>query len=200
MTKEQIDQMVNAFLRWKLPQTFNPDCYISFNPKPDYRGNPPTWPVGTNLFSYTEAKAMVEHMVAALTPPTRAEDAAVLDDYRDWVYANAGLVLPDAEAEHKARAAVLARMAGKVPTWQPIESAPKDGSWIIIANAKWDKYPKAKRDVIYEDVGVFYGWVFEDDQICFGVDSGTLGWNEDVADGDMPTHWMPLPAAPEAPR
>lgn len=66
MTKEQIDAMVNAFLCWKLPQTFSPDCYISFKPTPDYRGNPPTWPVGTNLFSYTEAKAMVEHMLAAL--------------------------------------------------------------------------------------------------------------------------------------
>jgi len=74
VTKEQIDQMVNAFLCWKLPQTFNPDCYISFAPKPDFRGYPPTWPVGTNLFSYTEAKAMVEHMVAALSPaPTVPE-------------------------------------------------------------------------------------------------------------------------------
>lgn len=38
-------------------------------PKPDYRGNPPTWPVGTNLFSYTEAKAMVEHMLTASPQP-----------------------------------------------------------------------------------------------------------------------------------
>lgn len=79
MTKEQIDQMVNAFLCWKIPQTFNPDCHISFAPKPDYHGNPPTWPVGTNLFSYTEAKAMVEHMVAALTPPPSADAVALVD-------------------------------------------------------------------------------------------------------------------------
>lgn len=68
MTKEQIDAMVNAFLTWKLPQDFHPDNYISFDPKPF--ATPPYsnhWPVGTNLFTATQARAMVEHMLAAAT-------------------------------------------------------------------------------------------------------------------------------------
>ena len=95
MTKEQIEQMVNAFLCWKLPQTFNPDCYISFAPKPDYRGNPPTWPVGTNLFSYTEAKAMVEHMLAALSPaPTVPEGWRLVPKVPTWDMTRAAFLAP----------------------------------------------------------------------------------------------------------
>ncbi len=113
MTKEQIDQMVNAFLCWKIPQTFNPDCHISFAPKPDYHGNPPTWPVGTNLFSYTEAKAMVEHMVAALTPPPTPDAVALVDAVEEtlceYQVADEGDLAPR-RAYHAARAAVLARM------------------------------------------------------------------------------------------
>ena len=59
---------------------------------------------------------------AALTPPTHsADDAAVLDAYdaaRDWVNAghDSGGVFEDARKRFEAsRAAVLARMAGKVP-------------------------------------------------------------------------------------
>lgn len=52
--------------------------------------------------------------IAALTAPApAADDVALVDDYRDWVAANAGLVegARDIPAEHKARAALLARFA-----------------------------------------------------------------------------------------
>ena len=63
MTDEQIKYMVDRFLGWKLPKNFNPDAGISFT-RPDY---PPSWsPSGTNLFSATEADAMVRYMIEGL--------------------------------------------------------------------------------------------------------------------------------------
>ncbi len=69
MTKEQIDAMVNRFLQWKLPADFDPDCGITFDKRPaDAQGYARQWPVGTNLFTATQARAMVEHMLSAMQP------------------------------------------------------------------------------------------------------------------------------------
>lgn len=68
MTEEQIKQMAERFLTWKLPVDFNPDAGIAFEPVAnkgtayEYRHQPS----GTNLFSYTQALEMVRHMVAEL--------------------------------------------------------------------------------------------------------------------------------------
>lgn len=56
-----VKEMVERFLRWRLPEDFSPDCGISFSPGP----GSPTWPVGTNLLSYSQAEAMVRHMISA---------------------------------------------------------------------------------------------------------------------------------------
>ena len=73
MDDEKIEQMVQRFLMWKLPENFKPDNGISF--KPTFNDDPRVWtvlgitepmkcnPIGTNLFSYTQAKAMVRHML-----------------------------------------------------------------------------------------------------------------------------------------
>jgi hypothetical protein len=45
MTDAQIKYMAERFLRWKLPENFNPDAGI------------------TNLFDYEQARAMVCHMI-----------------------------------------------------------------------------------------------------------------------------------------
>ena len=72
MTDEQIKQMTNRFLQWKLPvDTICPDNGISVkNPYDDNEFNRQVranWqPVGTNLLCYTEAEAMVRHMVEGL--------------------------------------------------------------------------------------------------------------------------------------
>lgn len=65
LNEEQIKHMVNRFLTWKLPKTFRPDGGITF--EPTYKG----WegkeierePVGTNVFTATEATEMVKHML-----------------------------------------------------------------------------------------------------------------------------------------
>lgn len=66
MTNEQIEQMVQRFLSWKLPADFHPDGGVSFSR--DYNVGTPYAgkhePVGTNLLNYSQAKEMVLHMLA----------------------------------------------------------------------------------------------------------------------------------------
>lgn len=65
MTDDQIKQMAERFLHWKLPDSFNPDAGITFNP--EYRiyggGTARHKPTGTNLFSYTQAEEMVRFII-----------------------------------------------------------------------------------------------------------------------------------------
>lgn len=59
------NEMVDRFLSWKLPQDFAPDCHISFK-LPDPVLNPnPSWPVGTNLLTAVQARAMLEHVLGS---------------------------------------------------------------------------------------------------------------------------------------
>lgn len=69
MTEDQIKQMANRFLGWKLPADFHPDAGIKFEP----HINPGTTydhdrqgPVGTNLFTASQAEQMVRHMLEGL--------------------------------------------------------------------------------------------------------------------------------------
>jgi hypothetical protein len=65
MTEDQIKHMVNRFLSWKLPESFNPDNGISFEPIAGKDGPYPfhRTPSGTNLFDATQTDAMVRHMI-----------------------------------------------------------------------------------------------------------------------------------------
>lgn len=68
MTDEQIKHMVEQFLRWQLPENFNPDGGISF--KKMFNENTPhpmkAEPSGTNLFDYEQATEMVRYMLEGL--------------------------------------------------------------------------------------------------------------------------------------
>jgi hypothetical protein len=68
LTDAQIRHMVEQFLRWKLPTPWHPDGGISF--EPTWRGlegaEHPREPTGTNLFDYTQARAMILHMLDGL--------------------------------------------------------------------------------------------------------------------------------------
>lgn len=68
MTDAQIKHMAEQFLRWKLPPNFSPDGGITFeklaNVGTQYEST--REPVGTNLFDYTQADAMVRHMLDGL--------------------------------------------------------------------------------------------------------------------------------------
>jgi hypothetical protein len=75
--------------------------------------------------------------------------------------------------------------------WQPIETAPKDGTEVLIWRKGWVLAPLAKWEFVGDEEGFL--WTF-DDAICLGVDSGCLGWAEDIEGDAMPTHWRPLAA------
>jgi len=55
------DTMVDRFLSWKLPENFSPDCGITFTPI----NHPNSWPIGTNLLTADQARAMLEYVLAA---------------------------------------------------------------------------------------------------------------------------------------
>ena len=65
MTDEQIKEMVDRFLSWRLPENFAPDAGISF--KPTYNNGTAEGgrhqPTGTNLFDARQAEKMVRHML-----------------------------------------------------------------------------------------------------------------------------------------
>jgi hypothetical protein len=81
--------------------------------------------------------------------------------------------------------------------WQPIETVPKDGTIIDLWHEEWGRYSNCK-------------WGFPDH--CCGeaesyCDSEWHGMEEDWVDTTFNevvagpfTHWMPLPAAPDAPQ
>jgi hypothetical protein len=68
MTDDQIKHMVGRFLAWRLPEGFNPDAGISFEPVAN-AGTPYEHrhqPVGTNLLDAQQAELMVRHMIEGL--------------------------------------------------------------------------------------------------------------------------------------
>lgn len=71
------DEMVSRFLCWKLPDDFAPDAGITF--KRVYNEKSPFGvshhePVGTNLFTAPQARAMLEHVLASSPSLTQARE------------------------------------------------------------------------------------------------------------------------------
>ena len=122
---------------------------------------------------YTDYADRIEQLEAKLARSDRKEIEAV---YRK---------LGELEAKHQ---------------WQPIETAPKDGTEIFIYRygwpwapvAKWTDYPgNPVLDENEQDTWMC-GWLF-DESFTPGNEDGFLGWSDD----EMPTHWSHLPEPPE---
>jgi len=64
--EELIEKMAQRFLLWKLPDNFNPDAGITFEPDynvgTNYQGKHE--PIGTNLLGYDQAIELVRYMLA----------------------------------------------------------------------------------------------------------------------------------------
>jgi hypothetical protein len=67
LDKKLLDAMVNRFLGWRLPDTFGPDCFVSFD-RERAKANG-SWPIGTNLLTADEARAMLEYVLDATFIP-----------------------------------------------------------------------------------------------------------------------------------
>lgn len=104
MNDVQIKYMAERFLRWRLPDDFHPDAGISFEPRYNVN-NPYGWPegkhepVGTNLFTFTQAEAMVRHMVEGLPAEQPSEWAAESRRLMDTALSVAKPVLGGPEGE-----------------------------------------------------------------------------------------------------
>lgn len=72
MNETTIQEMVDRFLSWKLPEDFAPDGGIWFD-KPD---NEALWPTGTNLLTATQAMEMVKHILGF-----RGKASDLVDEY-----------------------------------------------------------------------------------------------------------------------
>jgi hypothetical protein len=81
------------------------------------------------------------------------------------------------------------------PIWRPIETAPKDGSKIIIWNARYWHCPIAWWGTADDgDGNPFGGWCFDDlSPPAATCAEGFIGYNEDIADGLMPVLWTIIP-------
>jgi|GEM_PF-5443433 len=136
MTKPLIDQAVDRFLGWKLPKDFNPDAGITF--KADFNEGTPYpmkhEPSGTNLFTATQAKAMLDHAAAPLiarVAELEATNDRLLQDRLDysqvttteglnaseWIWRTGKAERRVAELEAVAQAAVA---SVKNPAWSGI--------------------------------------------------------------------------------
>ena len=86
------------------------------------------------------------------------------------------------------RELIAAAVAAAVPKWQPIETAPKDGT------------------VLLSDGGTVGEGFWHDGSKCRGHRGGEgWFWETDrcellIASNAHATHWMPLPSPPEVPR
>ncbi len=76
--------------------------------------------------------------------------------------------------------------------WQPIETAPKDGAWVLVYGRGPDDEAKGERRTA---VAQFTNYLN-------GITREEFWWQFAWYDGgyyggfDEPTHWMPLPAPP----
>ena len=76
-----------------------------------------------------------------------------------------------------------------ITIWQPIETAPKDGTEVLLA------YPKGYVLIgrYVDKVQMEFGKVIREDQYW---ETGRM-WIPSFGPEPQPTHWMPLPAAPK---
>lgn len=76
--------------------------------------------------------------------------------------------------------------------WQPIETAPKDGTLVLLTIGthtgvgRWAVI--SRRDTLNDT---------DDDVAVFDYEFGWRSPNDKRINGKQPTHWMPLPQPPE---
>jgi hypothetical protein len=81
----------------------------------------------------------------------------------------------------------------KIANWQPIETAPKDGTWFLMTDGKrmlvahWHKYNNTPEFMAMHPNAIQGRWLSPQDHTELDIAA---------ADLDEPTHWMPLPEPP----
>lgn len=78
--------------------------------------------------------------------------------------------------------------------WQPIETAPKDGTSIILTDGRSVEVGCYAPDIH----GDKFPWAFVDSFESGEMYTGDIGVPVNAWRADAPTHWQQLPDAPEA--
>lgn len=126
--KKQMDAVVNRFLGWKLPQTFGPDCFVSFD-REKAKANQ-SWPIGTNLLTADEARAMLEHVLDATFIP-------------DWS------LLEATQASLREHMALVSELRRQLAAAQAVADhlfidARGDGPWLVCVEKVFDTEDQAR--------------------------------------------------------
>lgn len=73
-----IEAAANKFLGWQLPSDFSPDAGISFKPAAAHGSH--GWPVGTNVLTFEQARAMFVHCIGtAISELDRSETQLIAE-------------------------------------------------------------------------------------------------------------------------
>ncbi|WP_419792501.1 hypothetical protein [Pseudomonas citronellolis] len=81
--------------------------------------------------------------------------------------------------------------------WQPIDTAPRDGTEIIlrrgarVSSGAWIEWSKSAAEH-HSTTGEYLGQVEYDSGTCWS------SWDGGFTEDEPPTHWQPLPAPPSA--
>jgi hypothetical protein len=95
-----IDHMVDRFLSWKLPKDFQPDQGITFNQtSPQDYETDRFWPIGTNLFTADQARAMIGYMLEDID--TLAIESSSVDAIMNQVNILCGEIRHDIDSVEK---------------------------------------------------------------------------------------------------
>lgn len=87
----------------------------------------------------------------------------------------------------------MGRGMDAVSDWRPIETAPRDGTWVLLA------CPKTQLELCVS-MGSYYREEERAENGRFiGGEWTAPDWDGSVSGYLEPTHWMPLPEPPEAP-
>lgn len=73
--------------------------------------------------------------------------------------------------------------------WQTIETAPKDGTWILVYGEKYGDEDGPRFFVIKWVTNIGGVWEYIDSTTRKLVEKDWSGWSDNFA----PTHWMPMP-------
>jgi hypothetical protein len=99
---------------------------------------------------------------------------------------------PSDEDFANARAARAALSATHADGWQPIETAPKDGTRIILTDGRLVEAGAYAPNIHGDD----FPWAFVDDYQGIDTINGSVGVEVNAFKAGHATHWRPLPATP----
>jgi hypothetical protein len=187
MTKELKIEQVDREAAWH---------YADFHCLPDIQMSD-RWFSGyyDNLDQGHAIRAFARHRLSTRTPPTLDVDEA-LRIYNGGMIRKPDSVNPRGFTDYylpkEAMANVLTALSGT--GWRGIDSAPKDGRYLIVARFRngdelcWVKH---SRFITAEEIASFEGGT---------ADDYAAGWTDGNDDEEpcYPTHWMPLPLPPQA--